>query len=212
METSKHPSSLFMSFEGIEGSGKTTQIQNLKTNLEAKGFTVTCLREPGGTKFGEGLRELILGSEEKIAPLSEALLFASSRAQLLTNIILPKLKETKNVVILDRYIDSSFAYQGKARGLGIDTIKDIHSHYPLSVMPDITFYLKIDLETSLKRQDSRGNAKDYFEKEKNEFYKQLISGFDECHKLFQDRIKVIDAEKPIDEVSQEILSKIESYI
>ena len=212
MESFKDPSSLFISFEGIEGSGKTTQIKRISHYLTSKGYTVTCLREPGGTTFGEGLREVILKSQEPIAPISEALLFASSRAQLLSEIILPKLKQKKHAVILDRYVDSSFAYQGVARGLGIETIKNIHSHYPLNIFPDITLYLKIDLETSLKRQNTRGNEKDYFEKEKESFYTLLIEGFDKCHDQFSERIKLIDASVDMDSVTQEIKETIKGLL
>lgn len=203
--------SYFITLEGIEGSGKSTQVQNIKNYFENNGYTVTLLREPGGTYFGESLRSVILNSNEKINPLSEAMLFASSRAQLLEQKILPKLKEPKNVVIVDRYIDSSFAYQGHARELGIDLIEDLHKHAPLNTMPDLTFYLKIDLNTSFKRQAQRGNNKDYFEKEKEEFYLKLIEGFDICAQKFK-RIKTIDATKSPDEVSHKIYSFLKEKI
>ncbi|MCO4756046.1 MAG: dTMP kinase, partial [Bacteriovoracaceae bacterium] len=108
--------SLFISFEGIEGSGKTTQITTLKHALENQGYKVTLLREPGGTPFGEKMREAILSSEENISPVAEACLMAASRAQLLEKRIVPLLETPGNIVIVDRYIDSSLAYQGSARG------------------------------------------------------------------------------------------------
>ena len=212
MESFKDPSSLFISFEGIEGSGKTTQIKKISEHFSNEGYTVTCLREPGGTTFGEGLREVILNSKAPITPISEALLFASSRAQLLSEVILPKLKQKKHVVIVDRYVDSSFAYQGVARGLGIKTINDIHSHHPLNIFPDMTLYLKIDLETSLKRQSTRGNEKDYFEKEKESFYTLLIKGFNICHEQFSDRIKIIDASMDMDSVTNQIKENIKALL
>lgn len=183
----------FISFEGIEGSGKSTQIKILKNFLEEKGYQVLLLREPGGSSFGEKLRAAILDSQTPLSPLAEAHLFASSRAQLLFEKILPFLEKEKSIVLLDRYIDSSFAYQGQARGLGIDTIIDIHAHSPLNIMPSKTFYLKIDLETSHKRQAARGNSKDYFEKENKHFYTQLIEGFEKASTLFPERIVTIDA-------------------
>lgn len=202
----RHQNSYFLSLEGIEGSGKTTQITNIKTHFESKGYTVTIHREPGGTTYGEKLRQAILESNEKICPLSEAYLFASSRAQLLTQKILPLLQEDQNIVILDRYIDSSVAYQGFARELGIETILNIHSYFPLNQLPDITFYLKIDLETSMLRQQARGNEKDYFESENNHFYQKLIDGYDTCAQKFPERIKIINATQSPDEVFSQIKS------
>ncbi len=191
----------FISFEGIEGSGKSTQIKKLKTSLEKRGYNVLLLREPGGSPFGEKLRTAILESTVPLSPLAEAHLFASSRAQLLFEKILPFLDQEKSIVLLDRYIDSSFAYQGSARELGIETIIDLHSHYPLNIMPSKTFYLNIDLETSHKRQAARGQEKDYFEKENKAFYTKLIEGFETALKMFPERIVSIDAS--LDESSVE---------
>lgn len=204
--------SLFISFEGIEGSGKSTQIEYLKEYLIDQGLRVLLLREPGGSIFGEKLRSAILNSETPISPLAEAHLFASSRAQLLSEKILPFLEQQNSAVLLDRYIDSSLAYQGIARGLGLQTILDIHAHSPLNILPNRTFYLKIDLETSQKRQHARGNKKDYFEKENHDFYQKLIQGFDEASALFQKRIAVIDGKKTMPEIQAEIAKKISEIL
>jgi dTMP kinase len=200
--------SYLFSFEGIEGSGKTTQIELLKSYLESKDYKVLCLREPGGTQFGEKLRQSILNSETAIHPLAEAHLFAASRAQLISEKIVPFLKAPKHIVILDRYIDSSIAYQGMARGLGIETILDIHQHSPLDLRPCKTFYLDISLATSLERQSKRGNTKDYFEKEKESFYLSLIDGFTECIKRFPDRIQKINASASQETVHSDILKVV----
>lgn len=198
--------SYFISFEGIEGAGKTTQINHLKNLLEAKGYQVDMFREPGGTDFGEKLRAAILGSKERISPMAEACLFAASRAQLLESKILPILNQTKRVVIIDRFIDSSLAYQGIARDLGMESVLKLHQQYPLNTVPHLSFYLKIDVETSLKRQSARGHAKDYFEKENIAFYNNLIKGYDQAAAIFQKRFKVLDgAQSP--EKLQEIISK-----
>lgn len=212
MHSNNGKNSYFISFEGIEGSGKTTQIKELTNYLESKDFKVTTLREPGGTKFGEKLREAILQSNEQLHPLSEVLLFASSRAQLLNQIILPKLKEDNTIVILDRYIDSSIAYQGFARELGMDTILDIHSHSPLNNLPDLTLYLKIDLKTSMQRQEIRGNEKDYFEKQDKTFYESLIKGYDSCLERFPSRVKLIDAKKEQLQVSESIKRAMDTFL
>jgi len=204
--------SLFISMEGIEGSGKSTQIKILADFFKKNGYEVLTLREPGGTKFGEGLRSAILESDEPLHPLAEAYLFASSRAQLLKEKVLPFLKRSKSIVILDRYIDSSIAYQGMARGLGADAIIDIHSYAPLNIVPNITFYLKIDLETSMQRQDARGNTKDYFEKESKIFYTKLIEGYDLCAKRFPQRVQSIDASKSLEDVSHELISLVKNVL
>lgn len=196
-----------ISFEGIEGSGKSTQIEKLKKHYEDSGHKVLCLREPGGTTFGENLRSAILSSSVKIDPYAEALLFASSRAQLLQEKIIPFLNDAKNIVLVDRFIDSSFAYQGHARGLGIDNIEKIHSIFPLSIRPDKTFYLKIDLHCSMERQKKRGNTKDYFEKETHEFYLKLIEGFNTLANR-EKRIITIDAQNDIDTIFNNILDNL----
>ncbi len=208
MTTSKQINGLLISFEGIEGSGKSTQIQAVKEYYENQGHKVLLLREPGGTVFGEGLRQQILSSKTPISPIAEAYLFAASRAQLLSEKIIPFLQEKNNIVILDRYFDSSVAYQGYARELGAEFIIDIHKVHPLNIWPQKTFYLKIDLETSHKRQKARGNAKDYFEKESMGFYQKLIEGYNYCANKFTDRIVTIDASQSVDEVKQSIIEHL----
>lgn len=208
MNTHLIDQSYIFSFEGIEGCGKTTQIDLCKKYFEQHSYEVLCLREPGGTKFGESLRSAILESNIPIHPLAEAHLFAASRAQLITEKILPFLAKPKRIILLDRYIDSSIAYQGIARGLGIDTILDIHAHPPLNLLPHKTFYLEIDLKTSLLRQKLRGNQKDYFEMEKENFYLQLIKGFEICASKFPSRIQKINACESFESVHQQILEML----
>ncbi len=207
------PSSLFISLEGIEGSGKTTQINIIKDFFESKKYRCLVLREPGGTKFGEQLREAILNSQTSISPLAECHLFLASRAQLLFEKILPFLAEAPHsVVILDRYMDSTLAYQGKARHLGLETIIDLHQHHPLCIVPHRTYFLDIDLNTSIKRQEARGQKKDYFESEKLEFHQKLIDGYREVARLFSQRILTIDATQKQEDVSQLILKDLEKLI
>ncbi len=198
------PESFFLSLEGIEGSGKTTQIKHLEKILTDKGFRVLTLREPGGTEFGEKLREAILKSTTPLHPLAECHLFLASRAQLLKEKILPFLLMPKSVVILDRYIDSTMAYQGKARRLGLETVLELHRHDPLNLLPHRTYFLDISLETSMERQKARGQEKDYFESEKTEFYLNLIDGYREMAQIFSERILTIDASKTPEEISKVI--------
>jgi len=206
--TRNFKSSFLISFEGIEGSGKSTQIQLITEYFKNKNKNITYFREPGGTNFGEKLRLAILESKTPIDPLAESYLFASSRAQLLTEKVIPLLEQENQIVILDRYIDSSIAYQGIARGLGAETILDIHKRWPLNLEAHCTIYLKIDLETSLKRQSARGNEKDYFEKENKEFYQNLIDGYNQASEIFPNRIMTIDGKQDEKSVHNAIIKAI----
>lgn len=206
------PGSYFISFEGIEGAGKSTQIVKLKNYLELKDYRVIVLREPGGTPFGEKMRQAILETKTEITPLAEAHLFASSRAQLLSEVILKELSVPNTVVICDRYIDSSMAYQGHSRGLGIVNVLDIHNAFPLNLVPHLTFYLRIDVETSELRQKIRNAPKDYFESKGVEFYKKLIIGYDTVSELFPNRIMKVDAQVTADQMSFIINDAIDKLI
>jgi dTMP kinase len=198
------PGSYFLSFEGIEGSGKSTQILKLKNYLEEQKFRVIVLREPGGTVFGERLRKAILDSKNDVHPMAEALLFTSARVQLLHEVVLSELNTPGTIVILDRYFDSTLAYQGEARGLGPMTVMELHNCYPLNLLPHKTFYLKIDLETSLERQKMRNQEKDYFESKDNEFHKKLIDGYECAAKIFPERIVTIEGKRDTEDVFEDI--------
>lgn len=206
--TPETPGSFFLSFEGIEGSGKTTQLKTAEDFLKSRGKRVMILREPGGTLFGEKLREAILGSTVPLNPLAECHLFLASRAQLLHEKVLPFLLVPDSVVILDRYVDSTLAYQGYARGLGVDTILTLHQHNPLNLLPHRTYFLDIDLRTSMERQSKRGNEKDYFESEKQEFYQKLIDGYRELAALFPARILRVDASRDEKSVSATVTADL----
>jgi dTMP kinase len=210
--TPETPGSFFLSLEGIEGSGKSTQIKEIEAYVLAKNLRVLTLREPGGTVFGEKLREAILGSSEPLHPLAECHLFLSSRAQLLKEKILPFLLQPGSVVILDRYIDSTLSYQGKARRLGFETILTLHQFDPLNLLPHRTYFLDITLETSMERQRARGQVKDYFEAQKGEFYQNLLDGYRELATLFPERILTIDAEKHQEDVTKLVLRDLENFL
>lgn len=202
------PGSYFISFEGIEGAGKSTQIARISQFLDEKGFNVIVLREPGGTSFGERLRSAILNSSQDIHPLAEAHLFASSRAQLLSEVTLKELDQGNTIVIYDRYIDSTLAYQGMARGLGFEPVLMMHQHFPLNIAPHKTFYLRIPLETSYRRQEMRNLPKDYFESKGGEFYDKLIQGYDTAAELFPERIEIIDGHLSQDQVFEAIKASL----
>lgn len=206
------PGSFFVSFEGIEGAGKSTQIKRITEYLEKKNFRVLVLREPGGTPYGERLRQAILSTTAKIHPVAEMYLFASARAQLLTEVVLSELSVPNTIIICDRYLDSTIAYQGVARGLGIERVLESHNLFPLHLVPHMTLYLKIGLETSMTRQEIRNNPKDYFESQSNDFHAKLIEGYDAASELFPDRIRVINSERTLDEVYLSIRSRIDELI
>lgn len=210
--TPAFPGSFVISFEGIEGAGKSTQIIKAKSYLESKGYSVIVLREPGGTSFGERLRESILSAKNDLHPLAEVHLFASSRAQLLHEVTLKELNNPGTVIIYDRYIDSSIAYQGVARGVGAETILSVHQQFPLNLMPHKTFYLHIPLELSHLRQKMRDEAKDYFERENDDFYAKLIEGYEVAKKLFPERIETIDGSKDPETVFKDIAIKLDQLI
>lgn len=206
------PGSYFISFEGIEGAGKSTQIARVANQLDSEGWNVLVLREPGGTSFGEKLRSAILNSSAEIHPIAEAHLFASSRAQLLTEVTLKELDRGNTIIIYDRYIDSTLAYQGVARGLGLEPVLSMHQHFPLNIVPHKTFYLRIPLETSYRRQEARNLPKDYFESKGTDFYEKLIEGYDTAANLYPERIQVIDGHLGQDEVYEQIMTSIKGLL
>ena len=143
---------MFITFEGIDGSGKSTQIQLLKEMLEKRNHVVTILREPGGNILSEQIRQLLLDSKEQVDPRCELLLFTAARAQLVGSVIRPAL-EAGNIVICDRYIDSSVAYQGYGRGLSIESIESINDFATAGLIPDITFIFDLSVLDTLINAD-----------------------------------------------------------
>lgn len=206
------PGSYFLSFEGIEGAGKSTQIIKTREWLEKRGFNVHVLREPGGTAFGEKLRGAILDSHSPVSPIAEAYLFASSRAQLLEEVVLKELSRPGTIIILDRYIDSTLAYQGIGREIGMQTVLNIHKPFPLHLVPHLTFYLRIDPELSERRQKVRNAPKDYFERKGTDFYKKLVAGYDHAAELFSNRIVTLDGSLDAAKVTDNLLDKLESWL
>ena len=198
---------LFISFEGAEGSGKSTQIQKLKEHFERLARPCLVLREPGGTSFGEKLRAAILSQDTKLHALSETFVFLASRAQLLEEKILPHLA-LDGVVLLDRYVDSTLVYQALARGESIEKIWTLHQFAPLNILPHRTFYLDISLEVSLERQRQRGQTKDYFESQSNDFQARLLSGYRSLAALYPERIETIAGDQSVEQVHQDILKGV----
>jgi dTMP kinase len=191
-----------ISFEGIEGAGKTTQIELFSDFLSHNGFTVHNFREPGSSPLGEEIRELLLRPKELLNPFTELHLFIAARSELIDKTITPLLKKEDQIVILDRFIDSSIAYQGHGRGIGAEVVQLLHSHGPLSLRPDLTFYLDIDWNESMRRLSSR--SKDYFEQSSADFFNRVRNGFLEICDQSPQRVKKIDAALSIESVQDQL--------
>ncbi len=199
---------LFISFEGCDGCGKTTALEQVKSKLNALGLFPLFTREPGGSKISEQIRKIILdrnNTEEDIK--TEALLYAASRRQHLVDIVLPAL-EKGETVISDRYLDSSLAYQGYARGIGIDEVMKINEFAIDGIYPDITFFLDLSVEEGLKRMSGRERDADRLDKEAQTFHQKVYEGYQIVNERFKDRVIKIDASRTPDEISDEIVNII----
>ena len=202
---------LFISVEGTDGAGKSTQIDLLLKHLKDKGVDVVFTREPGGTYISEKIRKIILDTDnEGMTDECEALLYAASRAQHVREKIIPAINEGKTV-ICDRYVDSSIVYQGVARGLGTAEVKAINDFAIGGVMPDMTLFFDLTVEESVKRKKDMGKL-DRIEKESVDFHKKIYDGYIALAEANPDRIKRIDASKSIDEVHKQVLKALEGLI
>ncbi|XWN38214.1 MAG: dTMP kinase [Balneola sp.] len=196
---------MLITFEGIDGSGKSTQISLLKEYLTNSGKKVQVLREPGGTDISELIRGMLLNPEIEIDPVTELLLFSSARSQLIAEKVKPLLYDGV-VVILDRFYDSTTAYQGYGRkSIPIDQVHQINNIASHGIAPDVTFYLRLSLEESAKR--TAHMQKDRMEQSGIEFFQNVIKGFDELSES-EERFVTIDASKNVDEVHDLILSNL----
>ncbi|SHH50834.1 dTMP kinase [Tepidibacter thalassicus] len=202
---------LFITIEGPDGSGKSTQIKLLKEYLENKGYDVVLTREPGGTHISEKIRDIILDKENKnMHPKTEALLYAASRAQHVEERIKPALNDGK-IVICDRFVDSSIVYQGLGRNLGIKNVYDINLFAMGDIIPDFTLLFDIDMSVAKKRKENRGDL-DRLESEEDFFHKQVFKGYKKLKNLYPDRIKVVKADDSIEEVHERIINIIDEFL
>ena len=193
---------MFVTFEGIDGSGKSTQAERLAETLRAEGRDVVATREPGGTELGERMRDVLL-SGPAISGWAEAALFAAARAELVSQVIRPALDRGADV-ICDRYLDSSLAYQGIARGLGVDRVLDLNVPAIGGLLPDVTFLLLLDPEEAQRRH----GAPDRFEREGASFLAEVDAAYRELAATFPRRIVAIDASRPSDEIAETIRGQL----
>ena len=196
----------FITFEGGEGSGKTTQSELLYNNLKQKGLNVTRTREPGGTILAESIREILLkGEKDKMSSLTELYLFAAARRDHIDNIIEPSLKNNE-IVICDRFIDSTTAYQGYAGNIDLNLINSINNFTIGSIIPNITYIFDIDPNIGLKRSIDTTSEEIRFEEKDIEYHKKIRSGFLEIAKNNSDRCIVIDAEQELKKIEELLLN------
>jgi dTMP kinase len=203
VETAGKPGGFFISFEGPEGGGKSTQIHRLAAALAEQGYAVWTTREPGGTRVGEMIRPILLSQQQaRMTPWSEALLFTAARAQHVEEVIRPRLARGE-LVLCDRYTDSTLAYQGYGRGLDLDTLRRLQSQATGGLQPDLTMLLNLPIETGLSRIPRP--AQDRLDRETATFHQRVRDGYQEMAAADPRRWREVDAAADQDQVAARIL-------
>jgi len=195
---------MFISFEGLDGCGKTTQVELLEAYLETRDFEVVGTREPGGTELGETLRQIVLHGG-KISPWAEVAIFAAARAELVEQVIEPALRRGA-IVISDRFVDSSLVYQGVARGLGVENVLQLNLHATKGLLPDRTFLLLVDEKLSEARV---GEERDRMERESGEFRRLVGDGYRRLAEMFPERIVALDGTQPREVIARQVRRALE---
>lgn len=204
----------FITLEGIDGSGKSTQMRMLASELRLKGFDVLTTAEPGGTPLGRRLREAFLETEENVSPMAELLLFAADRSQHVEFLIKPSLAEGK-IVISDRYADSTYVYQGAGRGFDEKIVKQAIELATGGLKPDLTLFFDLSVLKALERLNARkndGEIQNRMDKEKTEFYERVRNAYLELAKKEKKRFRIIDASKPISEIHTQVMETINKFL
>ena len=199
---------LFITFEGADGCGKSTQLDLLAKYLKSKGYEILITREPGAKGLGEKVREILLNYDGEVCDRCESFLFLADRAQHIDMIINPAIE--KGVIVLcDRHTDSSVAYQGYGRGLDIERIKMLNNLAVNGRFPDITLIFDIDIKTSMARV---GSQKDRMESAGMEFFNRVRNGYLEIAKQEPERVKVLDAQKSVEDIHKDVVKLIEELL
>ncbi len=200
----------FITIEGGEGSGKSTQMRLLSESLSNIGAEAVLTREPGGTRAGEAIRELLLSPDYELTPRTEALLHFAARMEHVEQVIRPALKDGK-IVVCDRYTDSTVAYQGYGHQLGEIWVEHLHSLTVADILPDITFILDIDPETGLKRAASRREGKNRYESQNLAFHRRVREGFLAIAHQESSRCIVIDASQKLEDIHRQMVDTLNQY-
>jgi dTMP kinase len=204
----------FITLEGIDGCGKSTQLDMLAAALEARGFPTVTTRQPGGTPTGQAIRSLMIDEHHRLAPMAELLLMIADRAQHVAEIIKPNL-EAGRVVISDRYGDSSVAFQGYGRGLAISTVDELNELATGGLVPDLTLLFDLDIEAARARLDSRANVESEmrgFDEETCDFHLRVRNGYLKLASQYPERFQVLDAAQSVEETHQRVLALVLSRL
>jgi dTMP kinase len=202
---------VFITFEGGDGAGKTTQIDKLNSWLERHGHTVVVTREPGGTDIGVELRNIVLHHRGFLAPRAEALLYAADRAHHIHTVVRPAL-ERGDVVVQDRYFDSSVAYQGAGRVLSEDEVRDLSLWATEHLMPHLTVVLDIPADIARQRRDSDNRVFDRLEAEADDFHERVRQAYHRLAEAEPDRFLMIDGQRPVDDIHAEVVSRVSALL
>ncbi len=191
---------MFITFEGPEGSGKTSQIASLAELLRSKDFKVLTTREPGGTAIGDQVRECLHDvNNQEMTAVTELLLYSASRAQLVDELLRPKLAEGY-IILCDRFVDSTLAYQGYGRGLDLNALKSISQFATTNLQPDLTLLLDIDVERGLARRIANDDEMNRLDLEKVSFHQRVREGYHLLREANKERWVTVDADRPFDEI------------
>jgi dTMP kinase len=204
----------FITFEGIDGSGKSTQLRMLAGTLRERGIDLITTCQPGGTPLGRRLREAFLETEENVAPMAELLLFAADRAQHVEFLIRPALSEGR-VVISDRYADATFAYQGAGRGFDEGTVNEVIRLATGGLQPDLTIFFDISIETAVKRMSTRNETNERANRmdfETAEFYTRVRDAYLGIATREPERFKVVDADAALETVHAEVVERVSAVL
>lgn len=202
----------FLVFEGIDGSGKTTQLKLLGDKLATRGYPVLFTREPGGTRIGETVRDLLLDPQHsELVPVAEALLYAAARAQHVAQVILPALQEGK-IVLCDRFLDSSLAYQGYGRGLDVGQLEKLNEVATAGLKPDLVLLLDFLCDAGMDRIAESGREVDRIEQEDRFFHRKVRAGYLALAGRDANRYRVIDANRSIDQIHGDIVRVVEEIL
>jgi dTMP kinase len=202
----------FITFEGIDFCGKTTQARRLVTYLRRKDYKVLLVREPGGDRIAERIRRILLSKKNSdMTALTELLLYEAARSQLTERVILPALKQGK-MVVCDRYFDSSLAYQGYGRGLNKKMIKHLNHISTSGLVPDLTILLDVPVRTSFERRKREKRKKDRLEKERVEFHQRLREGYLKLARQNRKRIKIVDGMENVEKTWQKVRKVVDYFL